>query len=58
MKAKTGRLLYTVVGESELGPETAQIIAANETEVAQFARRVLEFETITAITLDNDNVYA
>jgi hypothetical protein len=57
VQKKIGRLLYSVAGETELGDETALVIADNEAETAQYARTVLGFEVITAITLASDCVY-
>ena len=55
--SKVGRLLYSVIGETEGGEEKALVIANDESEAAQFARTKLEFETVTAIHLEDDCVY-
>ena len=57
-RSKVGHLLYSVIGETEGREETASIIAANESEAAQFARTQLEFEIVTAVHLVNDCIWA
>ena len=45
------RYAYEITGETEHGgPQIAHVVAANETDAAQFVREVLDFELVNAVT--------